>query len=359
MIKYSLIGCGRISTNHIKAAEANGLELFAVCDLIPENMETALTQHGLEGNDNISSYTDYKKMLEEKSPQLVAIATDSGSHAQIALDCIEAGCHVIIEKPISLSLVDADNIIKSAKEKGTHACACHQNRFNISVQHIRRAIDQGRFGKISHGSVHVRWNRDKAYYNQASWRGTWACDGGALMNQSIHGIDLLRWLLGDDIEEVFAYTAKQFHPYTECEDVGLAVVKFKNGTLATIEGTTNVFQENLEETLYIFGEKGTAKAGGKSANNLEVWRFADSRLEDEELKSGIYEQVSNIYGNGHVNLYADMIDAIKTGRRPYIDAEAGRRALELVLAIYKSAFEKRPVKLPLGECDILEFRGSL
>ena len=358
MIIYSLIGCGRISANHIKSAVANSLTLSAVCDLIPENMETVLTQHSLEGNDTISRYTDYRKMLTEKKPQLVAIATDSGSHAQIALDCIESGCHVIIEKPIALSLADVNEIIRRAREKGTLVCACHQNRFNVSIQHIRKAIEQGRFGKISHGSVHVRWCRDKKYYEQASWRGTWAKDGGVLMNQSIHGIDLLRWMLGDDIEEVFAYTAKQFHHYIECEDVGLAVVKFKNGALGTIEGTTNVFQKNLEETLYVFGEKGTVKAGGKSVNNLEVWQFSDSQPGDEELESGLFEQVSNVYGNGHISLYKDMITSIESGKQPYVDAEAGKRALELVLAIYKSAAEGRPVKLPLEECCILEFEGS-
>ena len=149
LITYSLIGCGRISTNHIKAAVMNRLNISAVCDIVPEKIEAVLAQHSIERDKAISRYTDYKKMLTEKQPQLVAIATNSGSHAQIALDCIESGCHVIIEKPIALSIADADAIIKCANKKGVLVCACHQNRFNISMQHFRSAIEQGRFGKLS------------------------------------------------------------------------------------------------------------------------------------------------------------------------------------------------------------------
>lgn len=356
-MKYALIGCGRISTNHIKAAVSNHLEIAAVCDIVPEHMEALLAKHGLEKDTSIRRYTDYKQMLAEVAPELVGISTESGKHAQIALDCIHAGCNVIIEKPIALSLQDADAIIAAGKEKGVKVCACHQNRFNISIQHIRKAVEQGRFGKMSHGCVHVRWNRNQDYYTQAPWRGTWAQDGGSLMNQSIHGIDLLRWMMGDEIEEVFAYTAQQFHNYLECEDVGLGVVKFKNGAIGTIEGTTNVFPKNLEETLYLFGEKGTIKAGGKSTNTLEVWQFADHKPEDDDLSKGFEEETSNVYGNGHTSVYADVIDAIEHDREPYICAEAGRRALELVLAIYKSAAEGRPVKLPMKECSTTEFTG--
>lgn len=354
-MKYALIGCGRISTNHIKAAVANKFEIVAVCDIVPDHMENVLGVHELEKDISINRYTDYKQMLKEIKPQLISIATESGRHAQIALDCIDAGCNVIIEKPIALSLEDADEIIHRAEQKGVWACACHQNRFNISIQHIRKAMEDRRFGKMSHGCIHVRWNRNQNYYTQAPWRGTWAQDGGALMNQSIHGIDLLRWMMGDDIDEVFAYTSQQFHPYLECEDIGLAVVKFKNGAIGTVEGTTNVFPQNLEETLYLFGEKGTVKAGGKSTNTIDVWQFADHRPEDDELSKGLEEATNNVYGNGHTSVFADMKDAIEQHRPPYIDARAGRRALELVLAIYKSSATGQPVKLPMKECSTLEF----
>lgn len=356
-MRYALIGCGRISTNHIKAAVNNQLEITAVCDIVPDRMEKLLQKHGLEQNSSILRYTDYRRMLREVRPTLAAIAVESGKHASVALDCIDAGCHVIIEKPIALSLADADEILRRGKEKGRRVCACHQNRFNQSIQHIRNALEQGRFGKISHGCIHVRWNRNRDYYTQAKWRGTWAQDGGALMNQSIHGIDLLRWMMGDEVDEVFAYTAQQFHPYLECEDVGLAVVKFRNGAIGTIEGTTNIFPKNLEETLYLFGESGTVKAGGKSTNTLEVWEFADKQPIDDELTQGLQEATLNVYGNGHTSVYQDMIEAIGQGRAPYISGEAGRGALELVLAIYKSAAEGKPIKLPLQNCSTLDFTG--
>ncbi|MEG1394097.1 MAG: Gfo/Idh/MocA family oxidoreductase, partial [Christensenellaceae bacterium] len=227
---------------------------------------------------------DYKKMIEENKLDLIGIATESGKHAEIALYCIAKGIHLIIEKPIAMSIQDADEIIRCAKEKGVKVSACHQNRFNTAVQEMRKAVESGRFGTLSHGSIHVRWNRNENYYTQAPWRGKWASDGGALMNQCIHGIDLLRWMMGDEIEEVYGATRQQFHDYLEAEDLGMAVVKFKNGAVATIEGTTNVYPQNLEETLYLFGKTGTVKLGGTSTNNIDVWNFADETEEDHEKK---------------------------------------------------------------------------
>lgn len=355
-MKYALIGCGRISTNHIKAAVNNKLEIVAVCDVVPEHMEAVLAKHGLENEKSIKRYTDYKLMLDECKPELVSIATESGLHAQIALWCIDHEVNCIIEKPMAMSMADADEIIRRSEERGVKVSACHQNRFNIAVQQMRKALEAGRFGHISHGSIHVRWNRNKDYYTQAPWRGTWAQDGGALMNQCIHGIDLLRWMMGDEVDEVYGVTCQQQHDYLECEDVGMAVVKFRNGAVGTIEGTTNVFPKNLEETLYLFGETGTVKLGGKSTNNIDVWDFADEGEEDQKNK-GLEEVTSNVYGNGHTSLFADVIDAIKNDRVPYVDAYAGRRALEMVLAIYKSAAEGRPVKLPLKDCSTLDFKG--
>lgn len=356
-MKYALIGCGRIATNHVKAVLNNDLELAAVCDVDPQQMENLLAKHGLEKDTFIARYTDYRKMVEEVRPELVGIATESGVHAQIALYCIDHGVNCIIEKPIAMSMKDADEIVRRSEEKGVKVSACHQNRFNIAVQETRKALEAGRFGKLSHGSVHVRWNRNKSYYDQAPWRGRWASDGGALMNQCIHGIDLLRWMFGDEVEEVYGQTRQQFHHYLEAEDVGMAVVKFKNGAIATIEGTTNVYPQNLEETLYIFGEKGTVKIGGKSTNNIDVWDFADEEAQDDANK-GLKEVTSNVYGNGHTSLYADMIDAIEHDRKPYVDAAAGRNALELVLAIYKSQKEGVPVKLPLEDFESTDMAGE-
>ena len=357
-MNYALIGCGRIATNHIKAVLNNGLHLVAVCDIEAANMESLLAKYDLQRDKSIARYTDHRKMLAEHPElALIAIVTSSGAHAEIALDCIDAGVNVIIEKPIAMSMADAEEIIRRSTEKGVQVCACHQNRFNIAVRKARQALESGRFGKLSHGSIHVRWNRNRDYYEQALWRGTWAEDGGCLMNQCIHGIDLLRWMLGDEVDTVYGVTRQQQHPYLEAEDIGMAVLTFKNGAVATIEGTTNVYPKNLEETLYLFGEKGTVKIGGKSTNNLDVWDFADE-TEDDAANKGLQEATSNVYGNGHTSLYADMIDAIQTRRKPYVDAQAGRNALEIVLAIYKSAKTGQPVKLPLTEFSSVEMMGT-
>lgn len=357
-MKYALIGCGRISTNHIKAAVNNKLDIVAICDINPQHMEDVLRKNDLQNDNTILRYTDYRQMIEEHPDiQLISIATESGLHAVIALFCIDHGINVIIEKPMAMSLADADEIIKRSDAKHIKVSACHQNRFNIAVQETRKALEAGRFGKMSHGSIHVRWNRNKDYYTQAPWRGTWAQDGGALMNQCIHGIDLLRWMMGDEVDTVYGVTRQQFHYYLEAEDIGMAVVKFKNGAVGTIEGSTNVYPQNLEETLYLFGENGTVKIGGKSTNNIDVWNFADESDEDSKNK-GLQEATSNVYGNGHTSLFGDMMDAIENNRSPYVDAQAGRNALEMVLAIYKSQKTGMPVRLPLTNFASIDMAGE-
>lgn len=354
-MKYALIGCGRIAVNHIKAVINNALDMVAVCDVDLTHVDILFEKTGY--NKPVERYECYKKMLEEHPEiELVAIATESGIHAEIALYCIDKGVNVIIEKPMAMSMADAEEIIRRSNEKKVKVSVCHQNRFNIAVQQMRQALEAGRFGKISHGSINVRWNRNRDYYDQAPWRGKWASDGGCLFNQCIHGIDLLRWMMGDEVEEVYGVTKQQYHHYLECEDIGMAVVKFKNGAVGTIEGTVNVYPRNLEETLYLFGETGTVKIGGKSTNNIDVWDFADESAEDQKNK-GLQEQTSNVYGNGHTSLYADVIDAIEKDRKPYIDAVAGRNAVEMILAIYQSAATGKPVKLPLNDVASTDFKG--
>ena len=357
-MKYGIIGCGRIATNHIKAVLLNGLELVAACDLEPEKIDQLLAKHDLQDDTSINKYADYKEMINAHPDlELVAITTSSGAHAEIALYCIDHSINVIIEKPMAMNMVDAEEIIRRSEEKGVKVCACHQNRFNLAVQKVRKAVEEGRLGNISHGSVHVRWNRGRDYYDQATWRGTWAEDGGCLMNQCIHSIDMLRWLMGDDVVSIYGQTRQQQHDYLEAEDVGVAIVTFANGAIATIEGTTNVYPQNLEETLYMFGDKGTLKLGGKSMNNIDVWNFADERPEDEEIRN-LKEATVNVYGNGHTPLYADMIDAIENNRKPYIDAVAGRNALEMILGIYKSMKTGETVKLPIGDFASTDMKGT-
>ena len=354
-LKYALIGCGRISPNHVSSAINNNLNIVGLCDLVIDKAKQHVNDFKLFSNTH--TYEDYKKMIEIEKPQLIAIATESGNHAEIAKYCIQKGIHLIIEKPIALSLDDADEIISLSKKHNVVVSACHQNRFNKSIQKIREAVEHNRFGKMFHGTAHIRWNRGQDYYTQAPWRGTWEQDGGALMNQCIHNIDLLRWMMGDEIDEVFAYTDNLNHSFIETEDLGVALVKFKNGSYGIIEGTTNIFPKNLEETLYLFGEKGTIKAGGKSVNIIEEWLFSDKFDNPDEVKVKYHENPPTVYGFGHTPLYKDVIDSIAENKKPYVTAEDGRRALELVLAIYESAATGKSIKLPLDKCASVDFKG--
>ncbi len=358
-LRYALIGCGRIAPNHIAAVmnNAQDIALCAVCDPVPEHMEAVLGALEEGERAKVRRYTDYRKMLAAEKPELCAVATESGKHAAIGLDVLRAGANVIIEKPLALSLADARALIREADARGLKLCACHQNRFNKSIQKIRTAVEEKRFGRMLHGAAHIRWNRGPSYYEQAPWRGTWEQDGGALMNQCIHNIDLLRWMMGDGVDEVMAYTDNLNHAYIQAEDLGMALIRFSNGAYGIVEGTTNVYPHNLEETLYLFGENGTVKAGGKSVNIIEEWDFRDGRGDPATIKMQFGENPPNVYGYGHTPLYADMIAAIRENRAPYVDGRAGMRALELVLAIYLSAARHEPVKLPLEDCATMDFEG--
>lgn len=354
-MKYALIGCGRISVNHMISALNNKLDIVGFCDLKNENIDIAINKTGCNLS-NIKRYSDYKKMIDVEKPDIVAIATESGKHAEIALYCIKKHIHVIVEKPMAMSIEDADRMIEEAKKNSVKICVCHQNRFNSAVVALKKALVEGRFGKISHASMCVRWNRGKDYYEQASWRGTWEQDGGSLMNQCIHGIDLLLYLLDDEVITVYGQTRQHFHKYLQAEDIGMAVLSFSNGSIATIEGTVNVFPKNLEETFHIFGEKGTVKIGGTSANNIDIWEFKDEQPEDKSLKN-LVEVTSNVYGNGHSRLYKNMIDAINNDCEPLVSGIEGRRALEIVLSIYKSELNNCVVNLPLKNFGTLDMKG--
>lgn len=355
-MRYALIGCGRIAPSHIKAARDNGFAIAAVCDIRGDHIDELFERCGLAPEEaaSIRRYADYREMVRAEKPDLVSIALPSLLHAEAALFVIGEGVNVIIEKPIAMSMAEADAIVAAADKTGVTVSACHQNRFNQAVQEMRAALEGGRFGKLSHGAVTVRWSRGQAYYQQADWRGKWASDGGALMNQCIHGIDLLRWMCGDELVSVYGVTRRALHGYIQAEDVGTAVLTFANGVIATVEGTVNLADEDLEEHLSLFGEKGSVKLGGTSANAIDYWHFKDA---PEESKDGFHEKTLNVYGNGHTSLFRDVADAITEHRPPYVDARAGRRALETVLAIYQSSFTGKPVTLPLGEVASRDFEG--
>lgn len=356
-LKLAIIGMGIISRNHLIAAKANGadIELVAVCDSIPENMEKSLDKAGV--TENVIRYTDYNLMISEQKPDIVTIATPSWLHGMMARDCLDNNCNVIVEKPMALNLDEMDAMISKAKEKGLLLVTCHQNRYNNSILQIRKALDSGRFGNISHMTANVRWNRNKKYYEQASWRGKWKSDGGCLMNQCIHDLDLLCWMLGD-IDEVFAYTARQQHPYIEGEDLGLALIRAKSGTYALFEGTVNIYPNNLEETLNIFGETGTVMVGGESLNIINEWKFADNQDNSDLVKKEGSEVPTNSTGLGHTKLYADVVTSLRTGIPHILDGNEGKKVVELILAIYKSKKTGSPVKLPLENFTLNEMEGT-
>lgn len=353
-MKYALIGCGMISPNHIKAALENGLEIVALCDLVEENRQKALELIPPEKRAGTALYGDYRQMLAERKPQLAAIALGSGLKKSISIDCMRAGANVIVEKPIALSLADADEMIAEANKNDVKLCVNHQLRFGDTVRTLKAEVEAGYFGKLLHGTVQVRRNRNRAYYDAAKWRGTWAQDGGALMNQCIHYTDLLQWFMGSDVDEVMAYTDRLTHPYIETEDLGLALVKFKNGAYGVIEGTVNVYPRNLSDSLALFGETGTVSLSGKILDEVQAWSFAKGPQSRDEAVDRF--EVPRM-GGGHTQLYGNVIDAIEHGGPLLCPPEDGRKALELVLAIYKSAYEHRQVKLPLKNCSCEDFIG--
>ena len=359
-VRIGIIGCGRISKNHVNGIAKNSdtAALVSTCDLIEEKASRRAKDYESMVDSKVTVYTDYRKMLDEEILDLVVVATESGHHARISIDVLKSGRHVIVEKPMALSIDDANEMIAEAKRAKKILIVSHQNRFNKAIQTTRAALEDGRFGRLFNGAAVIRWNRNYSYYNMAPWRGTWAMDGGALMNQCIHNIDLLRWMMGDGIDEVFAYTANMNHPYVEGEDIGTALIRFSNGSFGTIEGNVNVFPKNLEETLSIFGENGTVVIGGIAVNKILTWRFADGSDDKEKILKEHIEDPPNIYGFGHVALYKDAIESIKDEKKPYVDGEAGKKAVELVLAIYKSSREHKPVKLPLSHFSTLDMKDQ-
>lgn len=350
-LKIGIIGCGSIIPKHLKAVVENSdkMELAALCDIVSEKMDIALEEYikaGGTSQDIIKKYNDYRRLLEDPEIHIVTVATISGIRPKIALDALDAGKHVILEKPMALSTREAYEIIKKSEEKRLKVAVCHQLRFMPHIMKLKEEIDSGAFGKMVHASASMCWNRNDAYYSSSPWRGTWEYDGGAFMNQAIHVIDLMLWLMGDP-ERVYAEIGT-FLKKIEAEDAGAAVIRFKSGTIGTIEASVCVYPENLEETLGIFGEKGTVLIGGKALNKVEVWNIKGKPL---------YE-LAEIPPNLHTMLYEDMADAVLNDRQPLINAREGKRAVELVLSIYKSALTKKPIDMPLGDFSTKDMLGG-
>lgn len=345
LLNIALIGCGRIAYKHVEAIANNypQAKLVAVCDLVEERAgEKAQAYLSLMKKksldcSNPTVYIDYKSLLHQEEIDIVAIATESGNHAQISLDCLGAGKHVIVEKPMALSTRDADLMISCAKENNVKLCVSHQNRFNLTIQKLRKAVEEGRFGRIIAGNARVLWNRNRDYYLQAPWRGTYAQDGGCLMNQCIHNIDLLQWMLGGEPSQIQAMVDNYLHPYIEAEDYGTIQIKFANGSIGNVEGTVCVFPKNLEETLTILGEWGTVVIGGSALNKVLVWDFADGKDNISEIQQDCNREIENIYGMGHTPLYLNMINSIHNNQEPLINGEEGKKAMSIILHAYLSS----------------------
>ncbi|HWQ62400.1 MAG TPA: Gfo/Idh/MocA family oxidoreductase [Negativicutes bacterium] len=337
---FGLIGCGRIAQNHLKAITSlANCHLAAACDIDAGRLAETGSQYGGR------TYGDYRELIQDPNVAIVSICTPSGLHARMAIDAMDAGKHVLVEKPMAMSLKEAAAMTAASANNGVKLGVVHQNRFNKAIVKLRKALDAGQFGKLTHGAITVRWHRDKQYYDQATWRGTWAQDGGCLMNQSIHNIDLLQWLMGP-VESVFAYTATNARAI-EGEDAAVAVLKFANGAFATIEASTTIYPRNLEETLHIFGTTGTAGIGGIAVNKIEDWRFAGQ--DEAAVLADQDKEPPNVYGFGHSGIIKDFVDAVNDGRPPAVTGEEGRKALEIILAIYHSVKFRQEIKLPLAE----------
>ncbi|GAA0177440.1 Gfo/Idh/MocA family oxidoreductase [Clostridium sediminicola] len=360
--KIAIIGCGRISYKHIEGIERNNkeCELVSVCDIDIKKAEAKRNEYiaKLGKKSNVSTYIDYKKMINNEEIDIVTIATESGYHADIAIYCMEKGKHVIIEKPMALSIEDADKMIEMAEKMGVKISVCHQNRFNQPIQKLRKAVDEYRFGKLINGTARVLWSRNKSYYEQAPWRGTWELDGGTLMNQCIHNIDLLQWMMGGEIESVFSMS-DTFIRDIDAEDFGAILIKFKNGAIGIVEGSACVYPKNLEETLSIFGEKGTVCIGGLAVNKIENWRFEDSLESEDEVLNVDEAEPDSVYGYGHALLFKDFIDAIKNDREPLISGIEGKKALSIILAAYKSRVTGLPVQFPIKNFSTMDIKSKL
>jgi len=360
-LKFATIGCGRIAKKHMEGIANNyeEAELVSLCDLsIGHAQEKSIIYNDFLSSKgyatkNIKLYQSYKEMINNEKIDVVTIATESGYHPQIAIDCLNAGIHVIVEKPMALSTNDADRMIETAIKNNKKLCVCHQNRFNKPIQMLRKAVENGRFGKLINGTARILWNRNMDYYRQAPWRGTWKLDGGTLMNQCIHDIDLLQWMMGGEVDTVYAQ-CDTFIRDIEAEDFGVIVIRFKNGAIGLVEGTACVYPKNLEETLSIFGEKGTACIGGIAVNKIEVWRFEDGLDNEDEIIKNQEDDPDTVYGFGHTPLFRDMINSIKENRDPLVSGESGKKAMEIILAAYKSRKTGLPVKFPVGSFSTLD-----
>ncbi|WP_027545077.1 Gfo/Idh/MocA family protein [Bradyrhizobium sp. WSM2254] len=331
MIRFGLLGCGRIAKRHSDLLGGNyveGASLVAVCDPVRSRADA------IAGKFRVPAVYDMDDFLARKDIDAVAVLTPSGLHPAHVIACAKAGKHVVVEKPMALRLQDADDMIRACDGAGVKMFVVKQNRFNVPVVKAREALDAGRFGKLILGTVRVRWCRDQAYYDQDSWRGTWAYDGGVLTNQASHHIDMLEWFFGD-VVSVHARGMTALAKI-ETEDTAVATLKFRNGALGIVEATTAARPTDLEGSLSILGEKGTVEISGFAVNQIRHWRFVDELPSDKNVVEKFSVNPPNVYGFGHQAYYRHVVDCLVNQRAALVDGLEGRKSLELISALYES-----------------------
>ncbi len=338
-VRVALLGCGRISKNHLEAlAKVDGLRLVAVADSDLARAEAVSVEQG------VPAFGGLEEMLAAVPSDLVAICTPSGLHPQHGIIAARHGRHVLTEKPMAISLEAADQLVQACDAAAVHLFVVKQNRLNPPIQLLKRAVDKGRFGRLYMVNVTVRWTRPQEYYDAEPWRGTWEFDGGAIMNQASHYVDLMQWLVGP-VESVMARTATQARRI-EAEDSGAAIMRFRSGALGVLEVSVLTYPRNLEGSITLLGEKGSVKIGGTAVNRVEHWSFADYD-DDDKLVDAANTAPPTVYGFGHEGYYRNVLSVLRGEAKAETDGRAGRKSLELILGIYESARTGHEVPIPL------------
>jgi len=331
MLKFGLVGCGRIAKRHAELLgldQIGGAKLAAVCDVREDRARAFGDRFG------VAFYGSMDSMMRDQDLDVVSVLTPSGMHAENVANLARYKRHIVVEKPMALTLDDADAMIRTCDQNGVKLFVVKQNRFNKPVQKLREALEAGRFGKLVLGTVRVRWCRTQEYYDQDSWRGTWKYDGGILANQASHHVDLLEWMMGS-VESVFAKSATAL-ARVETEDTAVVVLKFANGALGVVEATTATRPRDLEGSLSILGEGGTVEIGGFAVNELKVWSFVKPMESDKDVMERSSVNPPNVYGFGHQAYLEHVVDCINNRKGGLVDGLEGRKSLELITAIYES-----------------------
>ena len=339
-IRFAIVGCGRIAKNHFDAIQsyADDAEVVGVCDIDPNALDAAAKQ------TQAKAYATLPALIDDTNADIVVLTTPSGLHSAQAIEVAASGRHVVTEKPMATRWHDGVRMVKACDKANVHLFVVKQNRRNPTLQLLKNAIDEHRFGKIYMVNVNVFWTRPQAYYDSARWRGTWEFDGGAFMNQASHYIDLLDWLIGP-VESVQAYTATLARRI-EAEDTGVMSVRWRSGALGSVNVTMLTYPKNLEGSITILGEKGTVRIGGVAINEIQQWEFETPNKADETIQQANYS-TDSVYGFGHKLYYENVIQVLRGEATPHIDGREGLKSLEVLIAAYLSARDGKRIALPL------------